>query len=49
MAAPETTAGEESKATILAILAENRIMSLATLRADGVELAEEEFEVAEEE
>jgi nitroimidazol reductase NimA-like FMN-containing flavoprotein (pyridoxamine 5'-phosphate oxidase superfamily) len=34
MAAPETTAGEESKATILAILAENRIMSLATLRAD---------------
>lgn len=35
MAAPETTAGEDSKATILAILAENRIMSLATLRPDG--------------
>lgn len=35
MAAPETTAGEDSKATILAILAENRIMSLATVRADG--------------
>ena len=35
MAAPETTAGEDSKGTILAILAENRIMSLATLRADG--------------
>jgi len=35
MTAPETMVGEESKATILAILAENRIMSLATLRADG--------------
>jgi Uncharacterized stress protein (general stress protein 26) len=35
MAAPETVSGEDSKATILAILAENRIMSLATLRADG--------------
>jgi nitroimidazol reductase NimA-like FMN-containing flavoprotein (pyridoxamine 5'-phosphate oxidase superfamily) len=35
MAALETTASEDSKATILAILDENRIMSLATLRADG--------------
>jgi general stress protein 26 len=35
MAALETTAGKNSKVTILAILAENRIMSLATLRADG--------------
>ena len=35
MAAPEMTAGEDSKATILAILDEHRIMSLATVRADG--------------
>lgn len=35
MAAPDTATPEDSKATILAILAENRIMSLATLRADG--------------
>jgi nitroimidazol reductase NimA-like FMN-containing flavoprotein (pyridoxamine 5'-phosphate oxidase superfamily) len=35
MAAPDTTAGEDPKATILAILADNRIMSLATVRADG--------------
>ena len=35
MAAPDTAADEYCKATILAILAENRIMSLATLRPDG--------------
>jgi general stress protein 26 len=35
MVAPETKADDDPKATILAILAENRIMSLATLRPDG--------------
>jgi len=35
MSAPETAADEDSKARILAILAENRIMSLATVRPDG--------------
>lgn len=35
MAAPEAAATGDFKATILAILDENRIMSLATSRADG--------------